>query len=602
MKRSTIRQGMLLQRSIPWAHSSYLLRCQQPPYIPGRQPGWASYRTFDTASVEFAFPDQNIRTDTLYDANGNAIASIDPLGRITRTYYDALNRPITVVQNLQGQTVGVETPPAFDPAYPDRNVRSDYIYDQAGQQIATVDPAGRITRTYFDAQGRPEIVVRNLVGQSIEAGTPPSYDPAHPDQNVRSQTVYAADGKTIASIDPLGRISRTYYDELDRPYLNVRNLTGQTIENPIPPTYNPAFPDQNLRSETIYDSDGRSIASIGTDGFISRTYYDNLGRSYASIRNLVVRDGNGNPLPAGEAIALETPPPYNPTYPDENLLSQTIYGPGRVHRTIDPSGRVTHTCTDGLYRTIKVVTNPSVADPCVPYTPSAETDKDITTSTFYNAAGYRTSTLDANGKETSYQYDGVGRLLQETDPMSHSNQTVYDLVGQRVQAIDANGIATRFEYDALGRLTAVVENYIPGIGSNAEMNVRTEYVYDVSGNRRIIKDALLHETTFGYDALGRLTSEADALGHTTYYTYDAVGSQVSKTGANGYTTTLSYDNLGRITLIDYPDPDADVIYTYDGAGNRSTMLDGAGLTTWQHDELHRAVTITDPFTGTVQYD
>jgi YD repeat-containing protein len=37
--------------------------------------------------------DEDIIQQTVYDANGNAIASIDPLSPTTRTYYDALNRP-----------------------------------------------------------------------------------------------------------------------------------------------------------------------------------------------------------------------------------------------------------------------------------------------------------------------------------------------------------------------------------------------------------------------------------------------------------------------------------------------------------------------------
>ena len=42
----------------------------------------------------------NICTETVYDENSNIIATIDPEGRITRTYYDELNRPYLVVQNL----------------------------------------------------------------------------------------------------------------------------------------------------------------------------------------------------------------------------------------------------------------------------------------------------------------------------------------------------------------------------------------------------------------------------------------------------------------------------------------------------------------------
>ncbi|MFZ6027290.1 MAG: hypothetical protein ACOYYS_06215, partial [Chloroflexota bacterium] len=183
----------------------------------------------------------------------------------------------------------------------------------------------------------------------------------------------------------------------------------------------------------------------------------------------------------------------------------------------------------------------------------------------------------------------------------HSRQTTYDLAGQRINTVDAMNIVTHFEYDALGRLTAVVENYLPGVNPTSEINVRTEYTYDVAGNRRTIKDALLHVTNFGYDAFGRMTREVDALSHTTYYTYTASGQQAQKTDANGFTTSYTYDRLGHLLLTDYPVPDVDVRSQYNILGQQTVMTDSVGVTSWVYDGLGRALTITDPFTGTVQY-
>jgi RHS repeat-associated protein len=70
----------------------------------------------------------------------------------------------------------------------------------------------------------------------------------------------------------------------------------------------------------------------------------------------------------------------------------------------------------------------------------------------------------------------------------------------------------------------------------------------------------------------------------------------------GFTTTFLHDPGNRLLTIDYPDPDADVTFDYDPAGNRTSMVDGVGSTTWVYDSLHRATAITDPFDGTVGYD
>jgi YD repeat-containing protein len=178
--------------------------------------------------------DENIRSDTVYDVVGNVIAAIDPLGVVTRTYYDANRRPVTVVQNLVGQTIEVSTPPGRNPAVPDENLRTDMVYDELGNPIATIDPLGLITRTYYDGLSRSVTVVQNLVGQAIEAGTPPARDPANPDQNVRTDSVYDASGQAIAKVDPLGKITRAYFDNLSRPVSTVQNLVGQAIEVDTP--------------------------------------------------------------------------------------------------------------------------------------------------------------------------------------------------------------------------------------------------------------------------------------------------------------------------------------------------------------------------------
>ncbi len=538
-----------------------------------------------------SYPAQNVRTDTVYDANGNAIASVDPKGVITRTYYDPLNRPEYVVQNLYGQDISVPTPPTYSPAYPDRNVRTQYVYDDAGNQIAVIDPNGVITRTYYDDANRAEYVVQNLYGQAISVPTPPAYDPQYPDRNVRTQYVYDHAGRQIAVIDANGVITRTYYDGLGRVRYVVRNLTGQGIEVETPPVFNPIFPDRNVRTETVYDADGDAIATIDNAGVITRTYYDGLHRPVTVVQNL-----------AGQGIEVETPPVFNPAYPDQNVRTDTVYGAtGEVVRTIDTLGHATVSCYDGQGRVIKTVQNPSVSDPCGPYTPSAETDLDIITLTAYDGLGNRVSVTDPNGLQTTYQYDAVYRLLTETDPLSHATRYGYDLSGNRDSLTDAEGVVTRFEYDALARLTAVVQNYRSGVTPDHETNVRTEYTYDAAGYRLTIRDGNGHATTFTYDALGRLKTESDALGHTWTYGYDAAGNRVSLLDAEGFTTFYTYDGLNRLIAIYYPSPDADVTYTYDAAGDRVGMSDGVGTTQWVYDDLHRPTSVTDPFSATVGY-
>jgi RHS repeat-associated protein len=47
--------------------------------------------------------------------------------------------------------------------------------------------------------------------------------------------------------------------------------------------------------------------------------------------------------------------------------------------------------------------------------------------------------------------------------------------------------------------------------------------------------------------------------------------------------------------------DDDVSFSYDTAGNRSSMSDGLGTTSWSYDGLNRPTAISDPFNNVVQY-
>jgi len=533
---------------------------------------------------------ENLRTDMAYDAAGNQISTTDPMDRLTCTWFDAANRPQLVLQNLVPKTACSLTAPAYDPDFPDQNVRSEYFYDDAGNQIAIKDTLGVITRTYYDNAGRAYLVVQNFTGPDLYAENPPAYDPQHPDENVRTETVFDAAGQAIASIDTHGVITRTYFDELGRPTIAVRNFVSGSINDP-PPAWNPTYPDRNVRSETIYDGRGDAIAVKDNANIITRTFYDDLHRATWVAQNLVGQD------PSSEQI-----PSYDPDFPDQNVLTQTVYSAaGAVVRTADPVGQVAHSCYDGQGRLVKSVVNPSVSDPCGSYSPSGDSDRDVTTRASYDRAGNRRATTDPNGKQTTYLYDALGRLTSEDPPVVASTAYGYDAAGNRTSMTDAEGVITRYEYDSLGRLTAVVENYRVGLPANDETNVRTEYAYDGVGNRTRIVDARTYPTSFTYDDLGRLLTEQDTLGHTWTYGYDGLGNRTSLHDANGANTGYDYDDLGRLTNIDYELPDGDIAFAYDRGGNRSTMTDGSGPTSWEYDALNRPIAISQPIGGTVGY-
>ncbi len=266
----------------------------------------------------------NLVTEYRYDNQGNQIAVIDTYGIITRTYYDIENRPVTVVQNLTGRTIETTSPPNRGTGITDENIRTDTVYDPAGNVFQTIDPAGIVTQTYYDAANRPSFTVQNFVDPGI-------YDPTYPDQNIRTEYFYDANGNVIATKDTLGVITRTYYDGLNRPKTVVQNLTGQDITETNAPGRGTS---SNIRNDTYYDANGNTIAIIDPKGIITRTYYDSLNQSVAVVKNLV-----------GKSYADSTlPDPAQDCGTEANICSFTYYDQaGNTIASVDPTGVVTRT-------------------------------------------------------------------------------------------------------------------------------------------------------------------------------------------------------------------------------------------------------------------
>jgi YD repeat-containing protein len=389
--------------------------------------------------------------------------------------------------------------------------------------------------------------------------------------------------------------------------LHSPNHPAATVDDLLALTDAPVFdldhPDRNLTTETIYDASGRSIASVSlaVEGCtltrqagtvtasaacsVTRTYYDVLGRPYATVRNL-----------KGQAITDPSLPTTNLTTVT-NLISHTIYNAAwQAIASIEPDPAcVVQRGADG-----SVI---SIGSACT-------IDR-----TYYDGLG-RVITMVRNLVGQSYVVetppDREARAAHKpyygNPDQNVRSDTVYNAAGEQTDTIDPNGVVTHFAYDQQSRLTDVYENYRPGVAATSEINVHTLYTYDAMANRLSIRSskAVLAGTqdltTFTYDALGRQVSESDPLGHTWRNGYDILGQRVSQWDAYNQETKFSFDDLGRLVRIDYPESDADVSFAYGASGQRKTMTDGLGTTTWEYDEMGWPVAITDPFNKTVGYD
>ncbi len=267
-------------------------------------------------------------------------------------------------------------------------------------------------------------------------------------------------------------------------------------------------------------------------------------------------------------------------------------------------------------------------------------------------AGLPSSVADALGATTTYDYDLVGRLISSVNsngnaaggvPADHTTnytydnedrtrfirlpaptgggsqlvtETRYDEVGNSIVQVDANGQVTTRAYDQRDALFQVKES--PTAWTNPASPpaavITTEYAYDPTGNlTRMIRakgDAPNERVTdYAVDGRGLVRRETQYPSWPTTTptllttsSYDPNGNVLTLLDPLGKTTTNGYDARNMLTSVDYSDPATpDVAYVYDANGNRTSMTDGTGSTSYVFDEANRLTSVTTPGPKVVGY-
>ncbi|MFY9553129.1 MAG: discoidin domain-containing protein [Blastocatellia bacterium] len=270
-------------------------------------------------------------------------------------------------------------------------------------------------------------------------------------------------------------------------------------------------------------------------------------------------------------------------------------------------------------------------------------NKTISSSSVYDAWGQMTQSVDANGAQTNFTFDNLGRLLTRTNPFPQGGTpgplTIYsyDLLGRItlvtlpggntiqttytsssiVISTDQVNRKTRRELDGLGRLIKVTEQDV----ATGVLSQETTYSYDIADNLIEVNQGG-QKRAFKYDSEGRLLFERipemtatinDGTGTmwTMKHTYTSFGKLATKTDARGVITTYGYDSLNRLVSISYNTSGAigvattpAINYTYDN--NQSTNTKGLLLTvtsgsgyseSYSYDSFQRVQSITRMIDG-----
>lgn len=226
------------------------------------------------------------------------------------------------------------------------------------------------------------------------------------------------------------------------------------------------------------------------------------------------------------------------------------------------------------------------------------------TQYFYDKNKRLIRILNANGQETTYQYDSANRKIMDKDALGNYIVTSYD-ENSNVIRVDrhevilnsAGGVireevfSTLNQYDPLDRKTSTTDN----LGNNVVSN------YDSRNNLCKITDPLQNVKQYQYDIYNRKSTEIDQVTETglgagtrlpdivTTFGYDENNNQISEIDAKNNATLFDYDALDRLSRTTYQDSSFKEL-KYDPNSNIIQSTDNNGLQVLlTYDTLNRKI-------------
>ena len=485
------------------------------------------------------------------DVMGRIVASITPMGNVTRYVWDADR--LTARIDPDGARWGFEYTAAgrLEATVDPLGARTVIAHDECGEASLVTDPLGRGTASFYDDLG-------NLAAMELPDGR-------------RWEYTHNALSRLVSMMDPEGGCWRWEYDVNGRP-TRQEDPTGRAwvTEYSVDRSTVMEGPgrDGASRSSLVFDRVGRIVSATGVRGGTVLTRYDGCGRPVEYV------DAEGG------------------------VTSMTRDAAGRIVRLRRPDDSMSEYAYDEVTGRLVSVTN-ALGE----------------TTRFVNDADNRlVAEIDPLGGETRYEYDVCGRVIAVSSPGYGRSTWTYDLAGrviatwsrflgrrrfsydaagQLVEARDALGRVTRYGYDVGGRAVEVTDPL--GNVTVREFNGLDLHVVET--------DPLGRTKRFGYDAAGRLISHDRATGQRLEWVYDADG-LLHQVIADGQIAATHHHDVAAGTLVveDATDPDQPVTHRlrWDLSGRlieqiRSDHATGTDrITSWGYDSLGRCVVVTAP--------
>jgi RHS repeat-associated protein len=425
-----------------------------------------------------------------YDAENNLASITDGNGHKTKYTYDGEANRTSMVDPNEHET--------------------KWIYNGTHDVLTVTTPNGEKTTITRDSHGNAETVSRPAPGKSTQTTTY-SYD---------------VNGNVKSVVDPL---KHTWSYE----YNNQGDRTGET--------------DPEGDKRTIgYNEDSRETSTVSPAGNVK-------GAETSQFTTKIERDAQNRPItitdPLGHTIKYTYDANGNlETITDSNghTTTFTYDADNEATKTKEASGTTTETGYDGSGRV----------------TSQTDGNKHTTTYT-RNAVGEITEIKDPLGRITKKEYDAVGNLTAVTDPAKRTAKYSYDPANRlkEISYSDGKTPAVKYEYDADGNRTKMTDgtgkstytyNVLDRLVQNTDGHGdSTGYEYDLAGNQTKLTYPNGTLVTRAYDNAGRLQSVTDPSKNTTTFAYDPNSNLATTTFPKGTSEQdkLTYNRADQQTKL-----------------------------------------------------
>jgi YD repeat-containing protein len=483
---------------------------------------------------------------TAYDVHGAPTAMIDPNGVVVTTTFDARHR-------TTARTVGA--------------LATTYDYDAAGNLLELLLPDGADFSFRYD-------IAHRLVGMSDNEG------------NTIAYTLDAMGHRTLEQVrDASSQILQSRaraYDGLGR----IAKLTGA----------------QGQATLFVYDGNGNVVQRTDPLGHTLSYAYDALDRMIGvnlpgSVSYAFAYDALGHVVKVTQPRGLETTYAYSAFGelleehgPEAGTRTITYDEAGNATTVSDAKGQVTTYAYDALNRPTTI----HYAD---------GSDSTFTYDQGAHGIGHLSTVSDAAGA-TSYAYDALGRITEETVTRPSTQATLsltvtyaYDATGHLASITYPSGRKLDYAYDGAGRVSRVQTS-----SGGATTTLADLIAYRPFGDFTSFVPATSSPVARTFDTDGRIASYS-AAGKTWNLTYDDASRVTAiADAANALDArTFAYDDLGR--LVQAVTPAGSESMTYDASGNRLTRSAGTStqMSTYAADS-NRILSTTLPVARTYTYD